>query len=53
LASREQFEKLWVNDRNLEKLIAGLPDALMVRLEPRFSDVTRRIDEAIKRRRSD
>lgn len=49
----EQFEKLWVNDRNLEKLIAGLPDALMVRLEPRFSDVTRRIDEAIQRRRSD
>jgi hypothetical protein len=49
----EQFEKLWVNDRNLEKLIAGLPDALMIRLEPRFSDVTRRIDEAIQRRRGD
>ena len=49
----EQLEKLWVNDRDLEKLIAGLPDALMIRLESRFSDVTRRIDEAIQRRRGD
>lgn len=47
----EQLEKLRDNQTVMEKLIAGLPDVLMIRLEPRFSDLTRRIDEAIQRRR--
>ena len=45
------IEQLARSDRDLEKLIAALPDAIMLRLEPRFAEFTRRVDEAFHRRR--
>lgn len=46
-----EIAKLRENDRTLERTVAGLPDAIMVRLEVSLQAMTRRIDDALQRPR--
>ena len=46
----QEITKLRENDRTLERTVAGLPDAIMLRIEASFREITRRIDEALSRR---
>ena len=48
-----EISKLRENYHSLGLSIAGLPDAIMMRLDPLFREINRRIDEVLPRRRED
>lgn len=45
-----EIEKLRENDGKLAQAVAEIPDKLMVRLEPKFNDLTNRLFALVERR---